>query len=118
MKYSELSKAQKRCIDAFVRIRPDLATAESITRPEVVMLFDTLYDARADGGEKIGFPMWLIKGPKVSRGVYVFPAPGATQEVKAKDAEHIAPVTAAKIEEEDKEFFTDLQEYGIMETTE
>lgn len=115
MNYSDLTKTQKRCIDAFVGIRPELATQETITRPEIEDLFKTLFDARATGGEKIGYPMWLVKGEKTGRGVYKFPAPGlsATKTSKSK-AKPVQP--AVKVEEEDKEFFTDLKEYGIMET--
>lgn len=118
MNYSDLTKTQKRCIDAFVKIRPDLATQETITRPEVEMLFQTLFDARSDGGEKIGYPMWLVKGEKVGRGAYKFPAPGLAAEATVKTSKSKAKVEQAtvKVEEEDKEFFTDLKEYGIMET--
>jgi hypothetical protein len=117
MNYSDLTKTQKRCIDAFVSIRPELASQETITRPEIEELFKTLFDARATGGEKIGYPMWLVKGEKTGRGVYKFPAPSlsATKTSKSKSkSKTVQP--AVKVEEEDKEFFTDLKEYGIMET--
>lgn len=118
MNYSSLTKTQKRCIDAFVKIRPDLATQETISRAEIEMLFNTLYDARADGGEKIGYPMWLVKGEKVGRGEYKFPAPGLAQAVAEKSTSEGDgyAVEASKAEEEDKEFFTEIAEYGIMET--
>jgi len=115
MNYSDLTKTQKRCIDAFVSIRPELATQETITRPEIEDLFKTLFDARANGGEKIGYPMWLVKGEKTGRGVYKFPAPSLSQ-VKTSKSKTKTEQPAAKVEEEDKEFFTDLKEYGIMET--
>ena len=118
MNYSDLTKTQKRCIDAFVKIRPDLATQETITRPEIELLFNTLYDARADGGEKIGYPMWLVKGEKVGRGEYKFPAPGLAHVSEKNSKSEVASASALEIktDEEDKEFFTDLKEYGIMET--
>lgn len=119
MNYSDLTKTQKRCIDAFVKIRPDLATQETITRPEIELLFNTLFDAREDGGEKIGYPMWLVKGEKVGRGEYKFPAPGLTQasaKTSKSKAKAETPAVEIKTEQEDKEFFTDLKEYGIMET--
>lgn len=118
MNYSDLTKTQKRCIDAFIKIRPELATQETITRPEIEMLFQTLFDARSDGGEKIGYPMWLVKGEKVGRGAYKFPAPGLTSATPEKTSKSKSKVeqVAIKTEEEDKEFFTDLKEYGIMET--
>ena len=117
MNYSDLTKTQKRCIDAFVKIRPDLETQESITRPEIEMLFQTLYEARADGGEKIGYPMWLVKGEKVGRGEYKFPAPGlAKASAKTSKSKSENPAPEIKSAEEDKEFFTELAENGIMET--
>ena len=119
MNYSSLTKTQKRCIDAFVKIRPDLATQETITRAEIELLFNTLFDAREDGGEKIGYPMWLVKGEKVGRGEYKFPAPGlahtSVQESKSTSEDTVSSDTSTQAEE-DKEFFTELQEYGIMET--
>lgn len=118
MNYSNLTKVQKRCIDAFVKLRPELATAETISRTEVEELFFKLHAERTNGGEKIGYPMWLVKGEKVSRGVYKFPAPSladssetSTKVVKAK-ASKSAAIQSAK---EDEEFFKDLQEYGVME---
>lgn len=117
MNYSELTKIQKRCIDAFVKIRPDLATKITITRPEVEELFQTLYEARATGGEKIGYPMWLVKGDKLGRGIYEFPAP----EFDADADDTVAATrpkakTSVKTDEEDKEFFAELQEHGVLET--
>jgi len=118
MNYSELTKIQKRCIDAFIKIRPELSKQLIITRPEVEDLFQTLFEARATGGEKIGYPMWLVKGDKFGRGIYEFPAPefDADATVEAKPKVINAKQTSAKTEQEDKEFFTELQEYGITET--
>jgi hypothetical protein len=119
MNYSELTKIQKRCIDAFVKVRPSLAKQVTITRPEVEELFQILFEARATGGEKIGYPMWLVKGDKLSRGIYEFPAPEfdadaddtVTDKPKATKAKKVA-VTS----EEDKEFLAELQEHGVLET--
>jgi hypothetical protein len=112
MNYSQLSKAQKRCIDAFVNIRPDLATAESISRTDIEEIFWILHSEREHGGEKIGYPMWLVKGDKVSRGMYKFPAP----ELAQAPAKVATKTVEIKSEQEDKEFFTELAENGIMET--
>ena len=117
MNYSDLTKTQKRCIDAFVKLRPELASQETITRTEIEDMFKQLYDKRASGGEKIGYPMWLVKGEKTGRGVYKFPAPSlAKTEVKPSKSVKSNSVPQIKSDEEDKEFFTDLKEYGIMET--
>ena len=113
MKYSDLTNTQKRCIDAFVKFRPVLATQSTISRPEIEDIFKQLFDARATGGEKIGYPMWLIKGDKVSRGNYVFPAPELSM-VSIPTIQIAQP--KPKTSDEDKEFFADLKEYGILET--
>jgi hypothetical protein len=113
MKYSTLTATQKRCIDAFVEIKPALAKQETITRKEVEELFFALHAAREGGGPKIGYPMWLVKGERVGRGAYKFPAPGL-------DSAPSKSKSTAKVEDsstkEDKEFFTELAEHGIMET--
>lgn len=109
MNYSDLSKTQKRVIDAFIKIRPELANTSTITRPEVEELFFKLHAERANGGEKIGYPMWLVKGAKVSRGVYVFPAPNVTND---SVIEAVAK-RAVQTTKEDEEFMAELREAGI-----
>lgn len=120
MNYSELTKIQKRCIDAFIKIRPELSTQVTITRPEVEDLFQILFEARATGGEKIGYPMWLVKGDKLSRGIYEFPAPefdaNADDTVDAQPKALRTKQVSVKTEQEDKEFFAELQEHGVLET--
>ena len=113
MNYSQLTKTQKRCIDAFVQVRPELESAESISRKDIEEIFWILHAKRETGGESIGYPMWLVKGEKVGRGVYKFPAPKLAAAVPAKNA--VKPVKKSS-SEEDKEFFTELAEHGIMET--
>lgn len=116
MNYANLSKTQKRCIDAFIATRPSLASQYSITRQEVEEVFAELYSKRATGGEKIGYPMWLVKGEKVSRGHYKFPTPNMIEAEEAQIKSNTkAAEDTAKNSEEDKEFFADLHAYGIME---
>jgi hypothetical protein len=109
MNYSDLNKTQKRCIDAFIQLRPELASTPTITRPEVEELFFKLHDERATGGAKIGYPMWLVKGPKVGRGQYVFPAPNVTNDSV------IAAVAKRAVEKtkEETEFLDELRAAGI-----
>jgi hypothetical protein len=126
MNYSELNKTQVRCIDAYIKLRPELASQPTITRPEVEALHAQLFAERANGGAKIGYPMWLVKNDKLGRGIYEFPAPELdsapilqkTPVAKAKTSKTVEEKAEAqaKVEQEDKEFFTDLKEYGIMET--
>jgi hypothetical protein len=109
MNYSDLNKTQKRVIDAFITLRPELATTATITRPEVEELFFKLKDARATGGEKIGYPMWLVKGPKVGRGQYVFPAPNVINDSAiAALANRVVQKTQVEVE-----FLDELRAAGI-----
>ena len=109
MNYTNLTKTQRRCIDAFVELQPSLATSPSISRKTVEELWNTLFEARQNGGEKIGYPMWLVKGKKVARGVYEFPAPQlSASSKKAK--------SAPKVEsQEEQEFLNDIAEAGLLE---
>ena len=106
MKYSTLSKAQKRCVDAFIAERPELASQASITRTEVEELWAITYPKRALGGPKFGYPMWLIRGPKVSRGVYVWVGPQSPSFVSKTDED------PASIKE-NQDFLNELREAGI-----
>ena len=105
MQYSELTKVQKLCIDEFIKFRPELATAKSISRQEVEEIWNTLYELRDSGGTIFGYPMWLIRGPKVSRGVYVFPSPENEGKFTMIDSEN---------DEAKKEFLADCKKYGIV----
>lgn len=108
MNYSDLTKTQKRCIDAFIKLRPELASVPTISRPEVEALFAELFALRATGGEKIGYPMWLVKGTSVTRGHYVFPAPNLAEE-------ETIVTQAVSTSDEDKQFFEELAEHGLLE---
>lgn len=109
MNYTDLSPVQKRVIDAYITLRPELANANSITRPEVEDLHAKLLAARATGGEKIGYPQWLVKGQKLSRGSYVFPAPNVTNE----DIVSVVAKRVAKVDPVDDEFMKELREAGV-----
>ena len=106
MNYSTLSKAQKRCVDAFIAEKPELKSQASITRTEVEELWAKTYANREKGGPKFGYPMWLIKGPKVSRGEYVWVGPNSPAYV-TKSVDN--PVTA----KENEDFLNELREAGI-----
>lgn len=117
MNYTKLSKVQKRCVDAFIKIRPELETAVSITRTDVETIFAILLKNRETGGEKIGYPMWLVKGEKVGRGEYKFPAPIPSNKIynPIPPEEKLSKSGAIRDADEDKEFFQDLQNYGIID---
>ena len=109
MNYTNLSKTQKCVIDAFIKLRPELTNASTITRSEVEDLFSQLMTQRANGGEKIGYPMWLVKGPKAGRGVYIFPAPN----VDNTNAIDVVTKRAVATTKEDEEFMAELRDAGI-----
>jgi hypothetical protein len=86
LKYSDLTKAQKRFIDAVVREFPAVAKAGQVSRKELESIYWTLNEKRAAGGEKVGFPNWLTAKNKVGRGVFALPLAGATGNSTAKKA--------------------------------
>ena len=106
MRYSELTESQKLCIDEFIKFRPELATAKSISRQEVEEIWKALYELRDSGGAFFGYPMWLIRGPKISRGVYIWPAPDSDGEYTATVSENDDPAMI--------EFLADCKKYGII----
>lgn len=116
MNYSDLSKTQKRCVDAFVKLRPELATASQISRTEIEELFLKLHAERANGGEKIGYPTWITKNLAVARGMYQWPAPGLETSEKKTSKPAVKAQPKVEVEKEDEEFFTELAEHGIIET--
>lgn len=112
MNYSTLTKTQRRVIDAFVELNPALASSETISRQEVERLFFILFENRKDGGPKIGYPMWLVKGERVGRGVYAFPAPQLA--ATSKTVVSTSSAQKSRKHQEDEEFFSELAENGIL----
>lgn len=86
LKYSDLTKAQKRFVDAILREDASIAKTGTATRKQIESLYWTLNEKRANGGEKVGFPNWLTGPNKVSRGVYQIPMPEATTAKAKKEA--------------------------------
>lgn len=123
LKYSDLTKGQKRCIDAFVSLRPELASASTITTKEVQKLFWTLHDERANGAPKVGYPLWLSANNTISRGVFAFPGPKSPASVKVAAAKQTA-AAKKKLEEiledsepvsiDEDEFAAELRANGIQ----
>jgi hypothetical protein len=85
LKYADLTKAQKRFVDAVLAEFPAVAETGQVSRKELESIYWTLNDLRASGGEKVGFPNWLTGPNKVARGVFAMPMP-ETQAKKAKKA--------------------------------
>lgn len=83
LKYSDLTKAQKRFVDSILKEDPSIAKSGTATRKQIESLYWTLNEKRASGGEKVGFPNWLTGPNKVARGVYQIPMP-EVESVKAK----------------------------------
>lgn len=112
MNYSSLNKTQRRCVDALVKLDPSLASAESITRKQLEELWKVMFESRSNGGEKIGYPMWIVKGEKVGRGAYKFPAP----ELAVTSSSVASVKSLAKpMSQEDEEFFAEIAEAGLLE---
>jgi hypothetical protein len=124
--YSELNKTQKRIIDALIALDPTLADARTITRVHLENLYWHLYAQRSHGGPKMGYPMWLSRGEKVSRAEYLFPAPNVIHDSKVlpkPKTQKQMRTELFKTEKEreidevknksDEEFFKELEDAGI-----
>lgn len=83
--YNDLTKAQKRFVDAVLAEFPEYKKTGTVNRKELESIYWTLNDKRATGGEKVGFPNWLTAKNKISRGVFQLPMPEAVS-AKAKKA--------------------------------
>lgn len=114
LKYSELTKAQKRFVDAVLREFPAVKKSGTVSRKELESIYWTLNEKRETGGEKVGFPNWLTGPNKVARGVFQVPMPEA-DVVKAKKtvAEEKAKfekiVEDSILDEIDEDYDTDLE---------
>lgn len=76
LKFSTLTLAQKRFIVAVIEHDPSVKQSKTITLKQCGEVYDNLRaDRQGAKGEKIGYPNWLFKVNKVSRGVYGVPVP-------------------------------------------
>jgi hypothetical protein len=116
LKYSELTKAQKRFVDAVLREFPAIKKSGTVSRKELESIYWTLNEKRQSGGEKVGFPNWLTGPNKVARGVFQVPMPEA-DVVKAKKTvaeekakfEQIVEDSVLEIDEIDDGYDTELE---------
>jgi len=114
LKYSELTKAQKRFVDAVLREFPAIKKSGTVSRKELESIYWTLNEKRETGGEKVGFPNWLTGPNKVARGVFQVPMPEA-DVVKAKKtvadekAKFEKIVEDSILDEIDEDYDTDLE---------
>ena len=81
MKYSDLTKSQKQCINAVISVKPELTEAIEVTRTQLAEAYFILRDLRTNNSPKIGYPNWLCNNAKTGRGSYVWPAPTAADLV-------------------------------------
>ncbi len=117
LKYSDLTKGQKRCIDAFVERYPELASAETITTKEIQKIFWEIHETRAAGAPKIGYPLWISKNNQVARGVHAFPGPQSTgnqtELAKSKLQKILDTSDTVEVESNDEDFLAELRDNGI-----
>jgi hypothetical protein len=126
LKYTDLTKGQKRCIDSFIAIDPALATAETITTKEVQKLFWALHEQREDGAAKVGYPLWLSANNTISRGVFAFPGPNSPVNATVSTAKSKQTAASGKkkldqiikdstpVEIDQDEFEAELRANGIQ----
>lgn len=121
LKYSDLSKGQKRCIDAFVKYHPELASAETLASKDMYHIWHEIFNDRSSGAPKIGYPHWLSKNNQIRRGVLAFPGPeskGLTEQEqteleKSKLQKILDNSDQDEVEFSDDEFMAELKANGI-----
>jgi hypothetical protein len=114
LKYSELTKAQKRFVDAVLREFPAIKKSGTVSRKELESIYWTLNEKRETGGEKVGFPNWLTGPNKVARGVFQVPMPEADvveakKTVANEKAKFEKIVEDSILDEIDEDYDTDLE---------
>ena len=110
MNYSDLSKAQKRAVDYYIELDPSLKSANVISRTKVEELF---FKCREIHG-KFGYPNWIVKGEKVSRGVYMWPGPESVHTAGQTPVVDLSAIKKVNKDEFEKEFFQEMAESGII----
>lgn len=119
LKYTDLTAAQKRFVDAAIEARPTLATQETVTLKECAAVYYQMRDTRTGvKGEKIGYPNWLYAANKVSRGVYAFPFPGAPEiavkeKLEKSKLQKIIDTSDADSDFSDEDFLAEIRANGI-----
>lgn len=103
--YSTLTRIQRKAVDTFIALDPSLATASSITRQH---LEDLLAQARTTD-PKFGYPAFVTRCVRVSRGVYPWPSPGA--ETGTPD---LTTIKSTKDIEFEESFAKEMAECGII----
>lgn len=114
--YSELSKGEKKCIDAFISHRPELANVSELATKEVYAIWDEIYNLRSSGAPKVAYPNWLTKHNSIRRGLISFPGPNSKQSTLSNaDKPKIKKVdkVVEDIVIDEDEFFDELREFGI-----
>lgn len=79
LKFSQLTFTQQRFIEAFLTLKPEVRTNGLATLKECSDAYYEIKKTRAAGGPKIGYPNWLFKKNKESRGLYRIPIPTKTE---------------------------------------
>ena len=111
LKYSDLTPTQKRCIDAWIKARPNLSAGGSITRKESTSIYYELRAKRSGvKGSNIGPPLWLYAANELSRGVYQFPAPNYKTVVPKLTTINSDQYKSS----DDEEFVDELRANGIV----
>ena len=126
MKFSELSKGQKRCALALIESNDKLKSPSK--RMEIVETWNNMRDA----GSKVGFPNWLLTSQfKNAKGLYVVPKPTAKDieeyknpvkkpKIKKEKAVRAKGLSVARqaydnntLSQEDMQYYNTLEKYGI-----
>lgn len=114
LKYSDLTKAQKRFVDAILKEDPSIAKTGTVSRKQIESLYWTLNEKRESGGEKVGFPNWLTGPNKISRGLYQVPMPEATVKKAKKQATEDRSRLEKIIAESESDEYYDQEEADLV----
>jgi len=95
LKFSELSKSQKKAIVVITNHTPELKKDGRVTLKQIIAITQDIAAKRDEGAPKIGYPNWLFKHNKIERGIYQIPVP-TDEEVAKFNAEMTAPKVRKK----------------------
>lgn len=104
--YSELTRIQRKAIDAFIAIDPSLISAESISRKQLEELFATAREK----DPTLGYPSFLTRTIKVGRARYPWPGPESAPYVSNSDLSTVNPIS----DEFEQDFLQEMSESGII----
>lgn len=109
-KFLELKPTQKQYV---ITIMEKLKhTSPEISLSEIKDYHKQLIDSRSKGGEKLGYPNWLIvQDNKVKKSVYGLPVPSKQEAIDFKNGKNLEP--QVNLDKFSKLFKQTVKEFNI-----